>query len=638
MEDLSGKQLGPYQVVAPLGEGGMAAVYKAYQPSMDRYVALKILPRYFASDPQFVGRFEREAKVIAKLQHPHILPVFDYGEEDGYTYIVMPFVEGGTLADSLRGQPLTLTQIQRVIAQIGDALDYAYSQGVVHRDVKPSNVLIDPSGNCLLTDFGIAKIVEGTAQFTRAGGTFGTPAYMSPEQIEGEKLDGRSDVYSLGVVLYEMATSRPPFRAETPPAIFVKHLLDPPPPPRTLNPALPEAVERVTLKALAKDREERYATAGDMARELWAATGAAALSVDSSEVPDEAVGAVIVGEKPSITRAEPPTPATGIATQKTVAGLPALPFALGTGAILVVCLIALSIIGTRLFTVIELKQESISATQTSLADSLAVQGIDPPAPLPTATHTSTHTSVPMPTERVVALTPMALPATDTPTSVPTADTPTPPSTTPLPTGSARATALANAVLVFEDDFSSNANNWWEGEYSDETGDKVEQIIDGKFRKSVVSKQSAWNWSWVPDFSVKDFWLSVEVTVVEASGDPGDAQVAITFRENENDEYYEVEFANDNTYSVWLAQDDDWSRLQKWTPSDAVKMEPGVTNTFALLVMGSSFTLYVNEQELNTVTDTALGEAGQISLTIGLERAGQILTVEFDNLVIKELPD
>jgi serine/threonine protein kinase len=264
MEDLTGKQLGQYRIVAPLGEGGMAAVYKAYQPTMDRYVALKILPRHFASDPEFVGRFEQEAKVIAKLQHVHILPVHDFGTADGFTYIVMPFVKTGTIADLLERKPLPLDQIRKMICQVGDALAYAHTRGLVHRDVKPTNILIDEIGNCLLTDFGIAKIVEGTTQFTQTGAILGTPAYMSPEQIKGEKLDGRSDIYSLGIILYEMATGRPPFIAETPPAIFVKHLHDPLPPPRSLNPGLPEAVERLILKSLAKEPEQRFATAQEL--------------------------------------------------------------------------------------------------------------------------------------------------------------------------------------------------------------------------------------------------------------------------------------------------------------------------------------------------------------------------------------
>jgi serine/threonine protein kinase len=271
MEDLTGKQLGPYQVVASLGEGGMAAVYKAHQPGMERYVALKILPRHFASDPLFVGRFEQEAKVLAKLQHPHILPVFDFGQADGYTYIVMPFLQSGDLTDLLRGPSLSLSQIRRIISQVGDALDYAHARGLIHRDVKPSNVLLDERGNCLLTDFGIAKILESGSKLTVTGGIIGTPAYMSPEQGLGEKVDGRSDIYALGIMLYEMATGRVPYQAETPMAIMIKHLNDPLPPPRHLNPALPEAVERVILRALAKQPQDRYATAGEMVRALQAA-------------------------------------------------------------------------------------------------------------------------------------------------------------------------------------------------------------------------------------------------------------------------------------------------------------------------------------------------------------------------------
>jgi multiple sugar transport system substrate-binding protein/sn-glycerol 3-phosphate transport system substrate-binding protein len=271
MEDLTGKQLGKYRVVAPLGEGGMAAVYKAYQAGMDRHVALKILPRHFAADPEFVGRFEQEAKVIAKLQHVYILPVHDYGEDEGYTFIVMPFVERGTLDERLDDKPIPLPEIRKIISQVGDALDYAHSCGLVHRDVKPSNVLIDRRGNCLLTDFGISKMVEGTSKFTQTGAIIGTPEFMSPEQILGEELDGRSDIYSLGVLLYQLATGIPPFRAETPPAVFVKHLHDPLSPPRLLNPEIPEALENVILKALARNRDDRFTTVGEMVKSLQAA-------------------------------------------------------------------------------------------------------------------------------------------------------------------------------------------------------------------------------------------------------------------------------------------------------------------------------------------------------------------------------
>ena len=275
MEDLSGRQPGQYRVVAPLGEGGMATIYQAYQPRIDRYVALKVLPRHYASDPTFVGRCEQEAMLIANLEHPNILPIHDYGQDDGYTYLVMRYVRGGTLADAMGGQPFAASRALGILTQIASALDHAHSRGVIHRDIKPSNVLIDEQGNCFLTDFGIAKMLEAATRFTVTGGFVGTPTYASPEQCLGRDLDGRSDVYSLGVMLYEMATGRPPFDAETPMAVAVKQIHDPLPLPSKINPLLPEGVERVILKALAKEPGDRYATAGEMVGALSGAVAAA---------------------------------------------------------------------------------------------------------------------------------------------------------------------------------------------------------------------------------------------------------------------------------------------------------------------------------------------------------------------------
>ena len=293
MEDLTGKQLGSYQIVASLGEGGMAAVYKAYQPAMDRYVALKVLPRHFASDPQFIGRFQQEARLLAKLQHPHILPVFDFGETDGYTYIVMPYVESGTLTNLMHGQSLPLEQVRKVISQVGDALDYAHTRGLIHRDVKPTNVLLDERGNCLLTDFGLAKIIESSIHMTASGMIMGTPAYMSPEQGLGDKLDARTDIYSLGVILYELATGRAPYSAETPMAVVFKHIYDPLPPPRNVASSLPEALERVILKALAKNPEDRFITANEMVKALQAS------------LPETAASQIIYGPQPGAVIEQP---------------------------------------------------------------------------------------------------------------------------------------------------------------------------------------------------------------------------------------------------------------------------------------------------------------------------------------------
>jgi ligand-binding sensor domain-containing protein len=264
MRQFIGMRLGAYQIVEQVGQGGMATVFKAYQPSIDRYVAIKILPSRFTEDESFLGRFTQEARTLARLEHPHILPVYDYGEQDGITYLVMRFVEAGTLKDLAREGPVELEEAGRILGQVGGALDYAHSQDVVHRDIKPSNVLIDPRGNTFLTDFGIAKLVAETAQFTASGAIIGTPAYMSPEQGMGQPVDYRCDIYSLGVVLYELVTGRVPFEAETPLAVLLQHVNDPLPLPRQIEPDLPEAVERVVLKAMAKAPDDRFQSAQEM--------------------------------------------------------------------------------------------------------------------------------------------------------------------------------------------------------------------------------------------------------------------------------------------------------------------------------------------------------------------------------------
>ena len=285
IENLIGRTFGPYQLVDALGEGGMATVYKAYQPAIDRHVAIKVLPRHYSKDPEFTVRFQREAKILAQLQHPHILPVFDFGQSDGYSYIVMPFVKRGTLGDLLNNHPQPLSRIRLVITQVGDALNYAHACGLVHRDVKPSNILINDENNCLLTDFGLAKKVEATENLTHTGSVLGTPTYMSPEQCADKPLDGRSDVYALGIILFEMATGHVPFKAETPLTLLAKHLYDPVPPPKSLNPHLSENLQLVILKALTKDPKDRYQTAGELVQALQKA------------LPD---GPVLLQKKPAL--------------------------------------------------------------------------------------------------------------------------------------------------------------------------------------------------------------------------------------------------------------------------------------------------------------------------------------------------
>ena len=287
----TGSTLGRFQIVSPLGQGGMATVYKAFQPALDRYVALKLLRGGIVDEPEQRERFEREAKAIARLRHPSIVQVFDFDTVDGQSFLVMEFIDGGTLKGRLNelasaGQKLPRGDVARIIGEVADALDTAHHLGIVHRDVKPSNVLVNRSGRAIMADFGIARILASSGQ-TQTGVGVGTPEYMSPEQGEGQAVNHQSDIYSLGVMAYELLTGRVPFRADTPLAVVLAHVRDPLPLPSTIDPTISQDVERVLLKAMAKTPEERYASAGDFAHAL-----SAALSITpTGSIPAGAVSA-----------------------------------------------------------------------------------------------------------------------------------------------------------------------------------------------------------------------------------------------------------------------------------------------------------------------------------------------------------
>jgi serine/threonine-protein kinase len=263
MSDLIGKTFGHYHILDVIGQGGMSSVYRALDLVGNRVVALKVISPHIASDERFKGRFEREVQLLSDLQHPNIVPILAFGEIDGYHYIVMPFMQTGTLHERLRAGPLTPVDGARLIEQISSALNYAHQQGIVHRDIKPSNILLDEQGNALLSDFGFAHLANTSVRLTGSL-LIGTPMYMSPEQCRGDAFDARSDQYSLGVILFQLATGRLPFSADTPMGVVLKQANEPLPQPRKVNPNLPEAVEAVIVKALAKDPAQRFASVAEM--------------------------------------------------------------------------------------------------------------------------------------------------------------------------------------------------------------------------------------------------------------------------------------------------------------------------------------------------------------------------------------
>lgn len=272
---LVGKRIGNrYEVRGLLGEGGMAEVYEAIDPRLNRQVAIKLLHRHLSSDSQFQARFEREAQAIARLKHPHIIQVYDFDRDDELRqyYMVIEYINGPTLSEYVRNThrgSLPLGEALRIMEDLASALSYAHTENMLHRDIKPSNVMMDRGNRAVLTDFGIAKLVaEGSENLTASGAMIGTPAYISPEQANGLPGDHRSDIYSMGIMFYQLVTGRLPYEGDTPISIILKHLQEIPAPPSTHNPELPPGVEAVILRCIAKDPMDRYQTAEELLHNL----------------------------------------------------------------------------------------------------------------------------------------------------------------------------------------------------------------------------------------------------------------------------------------------------------------------------------------------------------------------------------
>jgi len=319
-----GQVIGTYRVVEKIGQGGMGAVYKAEDTAIRRSVVLKVLSTATAGQADMLQRFQREVEMIASLEHPHILPVYEFGEVDGDPYIAMRFMRGGSL---LEQRQRTREDLLRIFDQVAEALDFAHDRDIIHRDLKPGNVLLDEQGNAYLADFGLAKTMEGSRDLTATGGILGTPAYMSPEQARGEKLDRRSDVYAFAVMAYEALSGQLPFEASTPMEFIYKHLLEPPRSISSLAADLPSAVDRAFQRGLSKDRELRPARATEfmgMLRETLDQIGPAEQAEGRTAAASARTVTAAAATKLSQAAGDEAVVTPGVVSQPSAAAAPAL--------------------------------------------------------------------------------------------------------------------------------------------------------------------------------------------------------------------------------------------------------------------------------------------------------------------------
>lgn len=467
LNDLTGHMLGQYQLRALLGVGGMGAVYRAYQPSLNRDVALKVIAPTLAADEGYARRFVREAQTAAALEHPHIVPVHDYGSDQGFNYVVMRLLNGGSLADRIEHQKATkgplpsLAEVADVLNKLASALDYAHSRGVIHRDIKANNVMFDDHGTPFLVDFGIAKLTSASTSITTPGMTLGTPSYMAPEQWRGESVTAATDQYALGVLAYGMLTGHMPFEASTPFALMHQHLNDAPPPPENWRADVPPGLRAVLSRAMAKEAVDRYPSVRDFAQAFAENLGTGAGQMTgffTQSLPQKAPPLPLILSAPPQQRATAPTvvqspPGANAPTGMPATAQPSRPRPIGwiaaAGIILIGVILAATLgtqpggflaaapTATSTPTATDIPTQTPTATPTltptltdtaTLTATVTPSATDTPAPTATSTLTATFTMTPAPTETATPA------ATDTP-----AFTPVPP--TPIP---------GNVLLLYDD--------------------------------------------------------------------------------------------------------------------------------------------------------------------------------------------
>lgn len=605
-----GKTIGRYQILSEIGRGGMAVVYLGQDPSFHRQVAIKVLPTQFLENNLLRARFEREARTIATLEHPAIVPVHDFGEQDGQLFLVMRYMPGGSLAQRISKGALPPAEAIEIIAQLAPALDAVHARGIVHRDLKPGNILFDAFGNPALSDFGIAQLTEATVDLT-GDAVIGTPAYMSPEQVRSDvEIDGRSDLYALGVILFEMLTGRQPYQAGTPLSLAMKHISDPVPSLQSIARQFPPELDAILAKAMAKERHQRYARAADLVADLRslpdlprAAPDATLVDTDlaANEPPSGGgsgslpvanaapaasgtIGRVVEAPSAGQSGVQAASQRVSQPQLKATAGQPAstrrawlLPVSAG-GALMVAALCVASILAWV-------------AYRNGLFTSL----FPPASPQATA-----------PVAQTVAEQTQA-PAADYPPPTPT-----------LPSG---------GTLLFSDDFSVRGNNWPWGaiggvQYSFERG--VYRII--------MEEPSGLAWG-SPDATFSDTSTS---TVADWVAGGGESYFGLLCRIQDNSNLYYLVARADGYFTIGKLKDRQFNALLPggWTYSGDLA---GAQQPYTLRADCSGDTLRL------MLGDTLLGQAqdsdfrsGRLGLAVGWDGVGARPEVTFDDFIVREL--
>jgi serine/threonine protein kinase len=578
----------------------MASVYLAVDPSFRREVAIKVLPPQYLENAVLRTRFEREARAIATIEHPAIVPVYDFGEQDGQLFLVMRYMQGGSLATRMRRGRLSLDFTVQLISQLAPALDAVHTRGIIHRDLKPANILFDRFDNPALSDFGIAQLSEATLELTGEA-MIGTPAYMSPEQVRGDpQMDGRCDGYALGVILFEMLTGQVPYRAPTPMSTAMRHLTEPVPQIRSLRPDLPVEIEPIVARALAKDPEERYAEATELAADLKSLPPAPVIEPDLTQVddpagalPDEASGKIYPGRShpvvldPAGERSSAPDPGlrtSGGRAQKPKPGTEhvraLLPWGIG-GLALIAGLCLILILGGATLASKLLFTEDLSAAPTTQA-----AGIKLPIPATAALQ-------------------------DGPADVPS----------PEPGPTARP-----GSIIFSDDFSVPANGWPTG--GDEGGEYGYQ--DGAYRILVKATGSLY-WA-SPDPEYTDIQFEVETTKAHVSGG---SYYGVLCRIQDPQNYYYLVVRDDGRYVIGKYQDGQFFSLLPtgWTFSEKIPQGQS-TSSLQALCSGDRISLSINGEKLGEVRDDTF-QSGQVGL-IAASISDPETEVLFDNFTVQEV--